>query len=75
MRAFPAAVAVTLAALISTSAPAQVYVTSITAAFPDPNGQVPAFNAVPGATSAVPHNSICVRACCDAVSVMPISRG
>lgn len=28
---------------------AQVYVTSITASFPDPNTKVPAFNAVPGA--------------------------
>jgi len=30
-------------------ASAQVFITSITAAVPDPNGKVPAFNAVPGA--------------------------
>ncbi len=39
------------AACIVTAAPAraQVYVTSVTAAVPDPNGKVPGFNKVPGA--------------------------
>jgi hypothetical protein len=38
-------------ALVAASAPAsaQVYVTSVTAAIPDPNNKVPGFNKVPGA--------------------------
>ncbi len=41
--------ALALAALTALPAHAQVYVTSITASFPDPNTKVPAFNVVPGA--------------------------
>jgi hypothetical protein len=35
--------------LAATSASAQIYVTSITASFPDPNGKVPVLDGVPGA--------------------------
>jgi uncharacterized protein GlcG (DUF336 family) len=36
-------------ALAATPAKAQLYVTGVSATFPDPNGKVPAFNAVAGA--------------------------
>ena len=36
-------------ALAASPARAQLYVTGVTATIPDPNGKVPAFNAVPGA--------------------------
>jgi hypothetical protein len=39
----------TLTTLAALPASAQLYITSITAAVPDPNSKVPAFNAVPGA--------------------------
>jgi len=43
-------IALTLAALLASApASAQMFVTSITAAIPDPAGKVPAFNVVPGA--------------------------
>jgi uncharacterized protein GlcG (DUF336 family) len=44
-------IALPLAAMALAAAPAkaQLYVTGVTATFPDPNGKVPAFNAVPGA--------------------------
>ncbi len=38
-----------VAAVLPSVARAQVYATSVTASFPDANGKVPAFNAVPGA--------------------------
>lgn len=38
-----------LAFAVTPPAHAQVYVTSVTASFPDPNGKLPAFNVVPGA--------------------------
>jgi hypothetical protein len=41
--------ALALAATAPVAAQAQVYVTSIIAVFPDPNGKVPTFNGVPGA--------------------------
>ncbi len=47
-RALPLAMLATVAALAAAPAQAQVYVTSVTAALPDPAGKVPAFNAVPG---------------------------
>jgi len=43
------AMALAALALAATPAKAQLYVTGVTATFPDPNGKVPAFNAVPGA--------------------------
>jgi hypothetical protein len=41
--------ALALAAALPAPAHAQLYATGISASFPDPNGKVPAFNAVPGA--------------------------
>jgi hypothetical protein len=49
MRNFIAVPLVAVALAAAAPAEAQVYVTGITASFPDPNGKVPAFNAVPGA--------------------------
>ncbi len=43
------AAALALVAALPAPARAQLYVTSITASFPDPNNKVPAFNVVPGA--------------------------
>jgi hypothetical protein len=49
MSRFIAVPLVALALAASAPASAQIYVTSIIASNPDPNGKVPAFNAVPGA--------------------------
>ena len=49
MRIAQSVVLAAFATMAAVPASAQVFVTSITAAVPDPNGKVPAFNAVPGA--------------------------
>ena len=49
MRIAPSIILAAFATMAALPASAQVFVTGITAAVPDPNGKVPAFNAVPGA--------------------------
>jgi hypothetical protein len=49
MRIVPSLILAAFATMVAMPASAQVFITSITAAVPDPNGKVPAFNAVPGA--------------------------
>jgi hypothetical protein len=49
MRTAQSLILAAFATLAALPASAQVFITGITAAVPDPNGKVPAFNAVPGA--------------------------
>jgi len=49
MRIAPSIILAAFATMMAVPASAQVFIASITAAVPDPNGKVPAFNAVPGA--------------------------
>ena len=49
MRIAPSIILAAFATMAALPASAQVFVTGITAAVPDPPGKVPAFNAVPGA--------------------------
>jgi hypothetical protein len=58
MRIVPSVILAAFATMAAVPASAQVFVTGITAAVPDPNGKVPAFNVVPGAGIATWSNGI-----------------